>query len=161
MANLYKPWRCWETKRQTAAMRFETCRLVVLRGFSHYQWALSAVCHRQKQVEGVCSPTPVIIVNGAAPGCTSMWQCRLEFQHSGIKALLESFSKTLHELSGAWRITHMSSQNESYFHLRRFLHGYVKKREGKEEEEGKNPIYLKCFYLSVKCGCAAGYQGVW
>lgn len=32
-------------------------------------------------------------VNGAAAGCTSMWQCRLEFQHSRIEALEESFSK--------------------------------------------------------------------
>lgn len=69
---------------------------------------------------------PVIIVNGAAPGCTLMCQCRLEFQHSGFEALVESFSKTLHELSRAKRLTHMNSQNESYFHLRRLLHGSEK-----------------------------------
>lgn len=68
------------------------------------RWALPATV-RNKWKEFV-PPSPVIIVNGAAPGCTSMWQCRLEFQHSGLKALVESFSKTLRELSRAWRITH-------------------------------------------------------
>lgn len=55
-----------------------------------------------------------------------MWQCRLEFQHSGFEALEESFSKTLHELSRANRITHMNFQNESLFHFRRLQHGVKK-----------------------------------
>lgn len=82
-----------------------------------------------------------------------MWQCRLEFQHSGFEALEESFSKTLHELSGAKRRTHMNSQNESYFHLRRLLHGrdkttlyslviWVSKVKACREQEDPEPIVL-------------------
>lgn len=44
-----------------------------------------------------------------------------------FEALEESFSKTLHELSRAKRITHMHSQNHSYFHLRWLL--YMRKEK--------------------------------
>lgn len=125
MVNMLKPWRWWKNKEENRCIEI---------------WNVSSHCPRRVQPVLVnsecCLPQtetrekslflPVIIVNGAAPGCTSMWQCRLEFQHSGFEALVESFSKTLHELSRAKRITHMNSQNESYFHLRRLLHGSEK-----------------------------------
>lgn len=80
----------------------EVCRLVAFGEFTHISHQLS------------CSPA-VIIVNGAAPGCSRMQRCWLQIQHSGSEACVESFSR-----NPTWTFQGQKNEspNESYFHLR-------------------------------------------
>lgn len=95
MVRLYKPWR-WKCKgAYECAGVWDMSAIHPGRVNSISEHSVLSPLDRNKRK----SLFPhVIIVNGAAAGCTATWQCRLEFHLSGFDALDNFFSsKTVYE----------------------------------------------------------------